>query len=133
MEQVFAAVKGLIENDKKYLLIKQKIGDEYIYDLPGGKVDYGESPYETLHREIKEETGLEVEVSRALGMWWFFRKTDNNQVICYTFLCRAKSTKVDLTKNPISTENIAEAVWVSKEELTEKITNPTLLNLVKEL
>lgn len=35
--------------------------------LPLGHVDYGESPEEAAVREVREETGLVVEVVRALG------------------------------------------------------------------
>jgi hypothetical protein len=38
--------------------------------LPGGHVEYGESPEEAAVREVREETGLDVEVLRCLG--WYF-------------------------------------------------------------
>jgi 8-oxo-dGTP diphosphatase len=36
------------------------------WELPGGKVDPGETPLQALHREIAEELGVEVEVGREL-------------------------------------------------------------------
>lgn len=41
--------------------------------LPGGHVEYGESPAEAAIREAYEETGLVVEIVRELG--WYFNKT----------------------------------------------------------
>jgi 8-oxo-dGTP diphosphatase len=38
------------------------------WTLPGGGVDHGESPQDTVRREVHEETGLEVEVGRLLGV-----------------------------------------------------------------
>ncbi|MFD1676496.1 NUDIX domain-containing protein [Alicyclobacillus fodiniaquatilis] len=40
--------------------------------LPGGHIEYGESPDEAAVREAKEETGLDVEVVRFLG--WEFKR-----------------------------------------------------------
>jgi len=52
-------VYGLIMKEDKVLLIKKARG-AYTgkYDLPGGKIEFGESPIEALKREIAEETGV---------------------------------------------------------------------------
>ncbi len=39
-----------------------------IWTLPGGGVDHGEHPEESLRREVYEETGLEIAVRRLLGV-----------------------------------------------------------------
>ncbi|KKP69348.1 hypothetical protein A2X44_04315 [candidate division CPR3 bacterium GWF2_35_18] len=134
MSQVFPAVKAIIHNKDKFLVIKQVVGDKEFWDLPGGKIEYGETPHECLQREVKEETGLEIKIGKVLGIWWFFR-TDQNQVVCTTFLCLTQNYKVDFSINPTK-EPIQEFRWVSQKEfLTDKyyVSNQSLKELIKTL
>ena len=52
---------GLIIKDEQILLIK-KLGGPYSgkLDLPGGTIEWGETPKETLIRELNEEVGINV-------------------------------------------------------------------------
>lgn len=57
-EQLFhIGVKAVIVNDEKALVLKDTNRYEG-YDLPGGKIDVGESIDEALARELREELGL---------------------------------------------------------------------------
>jgi len=53
------AVYGIIRDGQGVLLIKDRSSGS-TWDLPGGGVEQAESPLKALHREIKEETGLDV-------------------------------------------------------------------------
>jgi len=118
MAKVYAAVKALIEDNGKFLIIEQEFNGKKYFDLPGGKVKHGESPYNALIREVKEEVSLDIEIIKPVGIWWFFRESDNGQVICNTFLCKSKKLSVDITKNP-ENENIINYYWLEKEKLLE--------------
>lgn len=52
---------AIIEKDDKIVLIN-KFGGPYDgkLDLPGGTIEFGERPHETLKRELKEEIGISV-------------------------------------------------------------------------
>lgn len=115
MSKVFSASKALIVKDNKFLIIKTVIDDYFDWCLPGGKVDFNETPYETLKREVKEEINIEIKTEKVIGIYWFFRKIDGNQVNCTTFLCKPLNTEIDLTQNPCA-ENIKEYKWITKEE-----------------
>ena len=39
------------------------------FQLPGGGIDPGEAPVEALHREVMEETGWRIRISRRLGAY----------------------------------------------------------------
>ena len=45
--------------------------------LPGGGIDFGESPEDTLLREFVEETGLEVKNPKLIGTTSDLRRRDN--------------------------------------------------------
>lgn len=66
MQPVTAA---LIQKDGKILLALRKAGKHMgpKWELPGGKVDPGEDPKQTLRRELKEELGIEAEIGQYLG------------------------------------------------------------------
>jgi 8-oxo-dGTP diphosphatase len=38
------------------------------WTLPGGGIDHGEHPEDSVRREVHEETGLDIEVVRVLGV-----------------------------------------------------------------
>ena len=84
-----AASAGVVlDSDRNLLLIRRKIrpfqGD---WALPAGYQEVDESPPETAIREIREETGIEVEVLSLLDLVWVPddpRKPANVAV----FLCR---------------------------------------------
>jgi 8-oxo-dGTP diphosphatase len=67
-EPEIAGVSGLVVRDGKVLLIRR--GKEPFLDhwsLPGGGVEPGETLRDAVKREVREETGLEVEVGRVAG------------------------------------------------------------------
>lgn len=68
MENKFAiAVKCLLKSeDDKYLILKKtqeenkKDANSNLYDIPGGRIEYGENVLDALIREIFEETGISI-------------------------------------------------------------------------
>ncbi|MEK4236893.1 NUDIX hydrolase [Paenibacillus sp. FSL H7-0714] len=48
----------LVKNDKVLLIKKARGPHTGKWDFPGGSIEFGEEPYETLKREFWEETGF---------------------------------------------------------------------------
>jgi ADP-ribose pyrophosphatase YjhB (NUDIX family) len=65
------------DEQARILLIKRRDND--LWALPGGGMDLGESIVETAVREVKEETGLDIEVIGLIGVY-----TNPRHVIAYT-------------------------------------------------
>lgn len=56
----------VINQEKQILLVKHRKGPRQYWVLPGGRLEYGEDFHECGAREVKEETGLEVEITRIV-------------------------------------------------------------------
>lgn len=70
MRTPLVAADGLIVIDDKLVLIRRKF---YPFEgklaLPGGMVEYDEKVEDAVRREMKEETGLDVEIVKLLGVY----------------------------------------------------------------
>ena len=55
---------ALVLDDQGRVLLARRAGDpgEGLWDLPGGFMDQGEAPLETLRRELREEAGVDLEI-----------------------------------------------------------------------
>ena len=75
------AAYALILRDDRILLTRlaSRISADEKWHLPGGGVDHGENPRDALVREIREETGLDVEVTGLVGIY-----SDPKHVIAYS-------------------------------------------------
>lgn len=56
-------------NDENQILLSKR-GDFRTWALPGGRADSGELIHESAIREVREETGLEVEIERPIGLYF---------------------------------------------------------------
>jgi len=66
------SIKALVlDNQGRFLLCRES--DNW-WNLPGGGLEYGESPRETLKREIKEEMGLDLVSMEDQPSYFFIAK-----------------------------------------------------------
>lgn len=62
------AVSAGIFRDGKILLVRRaREPSKGVYTFPGGRVEFGESLTEALAREVREETGLVIEIAGLIG------------------------------------------------------------------
>ena len=62
------AVSAAIFRDDKILLVRRaRSPAKGFYSLPGGRVEFGEALHSALHREVREETALQIEIVGLSG------------------------------------------------------------------
>lgn len=66
-KKIRKAVRTYLIEDNKVVVINYKGHDNGYYDIPGGKIEDGETSYETSIREFKEETGITITKQHCIG------------------------------------------------------------------
>nr|WP_281248202.1 NUDIX domain-containing protein [Seinonella peptonophila] len=72
------AASAIVVNQEGAILLHKRL-DNQLWSLLGGAMELGESIEETIIREVKEESGLDVQMTRCIGIY-----TDPNHIIAYT-------------------------------------------------
>lgn len=109
LAKTFVVCGVLIEKGGKYLMVQEKKPKVFgLWNLPGGKVDEGETLEEAAIREAKEESGLEVELEREVHV---IHQSVESPVI-HTFLSRTVGGELNLQE-----DEIMGADWFSPEEI----------------
>jgi 8-oxo-dGTP diphosphatase len=111
------AVGAMIEHEpsKKILLLKRAPTSDYlpgIWEDLGGRIKQFEEPEEALRREVKEETGLEIEILKPLTIFHDYRgeRVPENEMLIITYWCKTHSDQVVLS------EEHTDYQWISLKE-----------------
>ncbi|MDY6771137.1 MAG: NUDIX domain-containing protein [Candidatus Nanohaloarchaea archaeon] len=119
---------GLIVNDSGELFLMQspKWDDRWV--VPGGHIEPGEDPEDCLRREIREETGLEIEDIELLTVMSgqpdsFERDTG---FVYVNYICQAASTGVELDQREAE-----DFRWVSPEQALDMPLNDSTERFIR--
>ncbi|HEV8556971.1 MAG TPA: NUDIX domain-containing protein [Actinophytocola sp.] len=122
---IVVAVTAVIQDDTGRLLMIRRT-DNDLYAIPGGAQEIGETISQTVTREVKEETGINVEVAGLIGIY-----SDPNHVIAFidgevrqefSICFRAHSIGGQLR---VSGES-KEVLWVEPARLDELNVHPSI-------
>lgn len=116
------ANKAYIFKDDKLLIIYKTAEEaandpnpDLRIDQPGGRLEFGENPYDALKREIREEVGLDAQVIRPIDVWTYVKEKAGFQLVGINYLCAWKSGEVVLSEEHERYE------WLSLNEIKDKM------------
>lgn len=102
--------KAIISNDNNEILFTKDISDQ-LWELPGGRLNVGETPVEGLVREIFEEVGLRIRVKAPY--WTEISKNSKGETrFMVIYLCAQEdnNSEIHLQENEIEAHK-----WVGKD------------------
>lgn len=112
------AARAVIIKDGTVLIVREASTYEEgtnigTWGLPGGRINDDEAFYDGLAREVREETGLDVEPIRPVyvGEWWPVIKAVSHHIVAMYIVCSPLSTVVSLS------DEHDEYAWVGIDEL----------------
>ena len=111
---VLVAACALVDVDGRILLAQRPEGKSMagLWEFPGGKVEAGERPEETLMRELGEELGIEVNEACLAPLTFASHTYEDFHLLMPLYICRR------WTGSPIGRENQA-LKWVRATKLRD--------------
>jgi 8-oxo-dGTP pyrophosphatase MutT (NUDIX family) len=115
-----------LANDQGKLLLVHKT-DNDLWALPGGGMDVGKSMADTVVREVKEETGIDVAVTGVVGIY----TTNPNHVMAYDDgevrqQCSICFTTHMLGGQLATSSETSEVAWVAPDQLDSLNMHPSM-------
>lgn len=124
MAEFKVALKAIIYKNDKILVLKRSCEEDVyaeLWDIPGGKIEYGEKTTDGIKREVFEETGLDVEIEfRPWSLWSFMTPAKERQTVGITLLAKYLGGEVKL-----SSEH-TEYKWIDPAEFADMSADPSL-------
>ncbi len=115
----FGGVRVIVLDDSnRVLMIRQDHKERSVWMIPGGGIEEGENAYEAAIREVKEETGVDIEVKRML--WHIEEVGERGQRFVNVFMAKALNSDIIVGKDPEFADDqqvISKVQFMSKEEI----------------
>jgi len=107
------AQKAVIVRDGRVLIIRDPRIDYEIWELPGGRLNLGETPKVGLEREIKEELGLDIVVGPVVHVAQFLQGNEQKPALMIAY----EATVDSHAEVIMSPEEVSEVRFVTKAEV----------------
>ena len=137
METLFFAQKAFIVRGRRLLLI-QKSPHAPVWpgkwEVPGGRLESGETLDSHLRREVLEEVGIPVRAIEPFHLWdWHLKGPDGHEsrVVAAAVLCAPEAEACTL-QNQVEGDDIAAYEWVEFHRLREYDFIPNMIPVVEK-
>jgi 8-oxo-dGTP diphosphatase len=106
---------ALCEDEAGRVLLARRAHDPFagFWDIPGGFIEEGEHPLDALRRELREETGLEVEPLELLGVWPDVYGSGPDAAFTINLYWTARV----LDGEPEAADDVSELAWFRRDAL----------------
>lgn len=106
---------AVVEDERGRILLARRAGPVFrgAWDLPGGFVDEDEHPLDCIRRELREETGLDVQPLDFLGVWMDRYSEDESGPSTLNLYWRARVVGGE----PSPADDVSELRWFAPREL----------------
>ena len=105
---------ALCVDDGRVLLARRAVAPfQGFWDIPGGFLEEGEDPRDGLRRELKEETGLEIEPERFVGIWMDRYGGDSTAEATLNLYW----TATVIGGEAVPADDVSELRWFDRDEL----------------
>nr|CAD6432795.1 8-oxo-dGTP diphosphatase MutT [Rhizobium sp. Q54] len=87
---LLVAACALVDSDNRILLAQRPQGKELagLWEFPGGKVEQGETPEETLIRELQEELGITTRIPCLAPLTFASHTYESFHLLMPLYICR---------------------------------------------
>jgi 8-oxo-dGTP diphosphatase len=108
---------ALCVDDRGRVLLARRAAEPFEgkWDLPGGFLEEREHPLDGLKRELREETGVDVEPGDFLGIWMDTYGADEAAPATLNMYWTAKTNG-----EPKASDDVAEFSWFGVDELPDR-------------
>lgn len=125
---VLAVSAAIFRNGRVLIVRRAQPPANGLYTLPGGVVEIGETLVEAVEREVREETGLEIEPRGLAGYRQVIAHDDSGRIerhfVILPFAARWLSGEISLN------DELAEGHWLAPTELSGLKTTEGLADIV---
>lgn len=127
---ILPGIMAIIRDEAGRVLVARR-ADDMLLDVPGGYCDLGETTSHTVIREVREETGLEIEPVRVIGvysedMMFTYPNDDVVQGVGIAFECRVTGGTLR-----VDGAEITEARFLPVEELLAQPMSPGMAGMMR--
>lgn len=122
-------VATVVERDGKFLMVKEKDGDQIVYNQPAGHLDPGEDIISAAIRETLEETAWRVDIIGFLGIAQYSPNAE------HTYLRSSFIAHPLEQTNQALDADIIQAEWLSHDELKamrDQLRSPLVLATIEQ-
>lgn len=119
MKKTIPVSVAVVFDDKKRVLLTKRHDPKNKdwhkkWQFPGGEVEYGEHPQNTIHREIEEETGIKIKIiTNQPIIHSVVFEDEKAHIILFVFVAKYVSGVLN-TKNDPET---SAAIWFFEDEI----------------